>query len=239
LSREESSILDNSHHFSPFPQSFAIPERMERRDAMEHRHLILEVARHLFAERGVDAVSMHQIAKGAGVGQGTLYRRYANKGALCVDLMRDSHERFAEEIATILTTLEKSTALKRLDAVLTLLIGFIEEQGALLETVMLYSMRNTHCSFMPKGNNHHEPLPHDPFYHWLNQLLSGLLTEAVERKELAPLDIPYTADAMLATLHPGIYQVQRHQRGYSSERILQGLRRIYIDGLKTPRSTGE
>ncbi|HCI78550.1 MAG TPA: TetR/AcrR family transcriptional regulator [Ktedonobacter sp.] len=223
--------MDNSHHFSPLQHSFTIHERNERRDAMEHRHRILEAARHLFAEHGVEAVSMHQIAKAAEVGQGTLYRRYANKGALCVDLMRDSHEHFAEEIATMLAAMENSTALKRLDVVLTVLVAFIEEQGALLETVTLYSMRNMHCSFMSKGNNHHEPLPHDPFYHWLNQLLSGLLTEAVERNELAPLDIAYTADAILATLHPGVYQFQRQERGYSPERILQGLRRIYIDGI--------
>ena len=201
---------------------------------MEHRHRILEVARHLFAEKGVDAVSMHQIAKVAEVGQGTLYRRYANKGALCVDLMRDSHEHFAEEVATILTTLEKSTALKRLDAVLTILVTFIEEQGALLETVMAYSMRNMRCSFMPSDHEHSFSLSHDPLYHWLYELFAGLLKEAVERNELVPLDINYTVDALLATLNPITYQFQRQERGYSAERILQGLRRIYIDGIKTP-----
>lgn len=222
------------HHFSSLPQSFVIPERNERRDAMEHRRRILEVARHLFAEKGVDAVSMHQIAKVAGVGQGTLYRRYANKGALCVDLMRDSHERFAEEVATILTMQEKATALKRLDAVLTILVTFIEEQGALLETVMAYSMRNMRCSFVSSGHEHSFSLSHDPFYRWLYELFTGLLKQAIERNELAPLDIAYTVDAMLATLNPITYQFQRQERGYSTERILQGLRRIYIDGIKTP-----
>jgi hypothetical protein len=59
----------------------------------------------------------------------------------------------------------------------------------------------------------------------------------VERGELAFLDVPYTADAMLAALHPAFYHFQRQERGFSSERILQGLRHIYIDGLKAPSAT--
>jgi AcrR family transcriptional regulator len=231
--------LEKFQKLPSLPQPFTVPERNERRDAMEHRQRILEVARCLFAERGVDAVSMHQIAKAAGVGQGTLYRRYANKGALCVDLMRERHEWFAEEIARVLTTLETAPALKRLDVVLTALVTFVEEQGALLETVTTFSIRNMHCNFVSTGNNHRFSLPHDPFYDWLYELLVGLLTEASVWKELAPLDIPYTADAILATLNPITYQFQRQERGYSTERILQGLRRIYIDGIKTPRSMGE
>src|SRR5690242_18987874 len=71
---------------SGLPELFREPRRHERRDAAEHRQRILEVARRLFAEQGVEAVSMHQIALAAGIGQGTLYRRYANKSELCLDL---------------------------------------------------------------------------------------------------------------------------------------------------------
>jgi hypothetical protein len=56
----------------------------------------------------------------------------------------------------------------------------------------------------------------------------------VERGELAALDIPYTADAILAALHPVVYRYQRQERGFSSERIVQGLCHIYIDGVKAP-----
>jgi hypothetical protein len=68
----------------------------------------------------------------------------------------------------------------------------------------------------------------------LHELLAGLLTEAVERGELAALDIPYTADAILAALHPAVYRFQRQERGFSPERIMQGLCHIYIDGVKVP-----
>lgn len=35
------------------------------------------------------------------------------------------------------------------------------------------------------------------------------------------------------------YRFQRQERGFSQGRILQGLRRIYIDGVKTQRNTDE
>ncbi|HZG64870.1 MAG TPA: helix-turn-helix domain-containing protein, partial [Rubrobacteraceae bacterium] len=62
----------------------------ERRDAAESRRRVLDTARELFEERGVDSVSMHEIGRAAGVGQGTLYRRYEHKGALCSALLFES-----------------------------------------------------------------------------------------------------------------------------------------------------
>src|SRR2546430_11323251 len=85
---------------SGISELFRSHRRHERRDAAEHRQRILEVAQHLFTEHGVGAVSMHQIAKTAGIGQGTLYRRYAHKGELCMDLLSEHNEQFAEEISS-------------------------------------------------------------------------------------------------------------------------------------------
>lgn len=204
--------------------------RHERRDAAEHRQRILEVAQHLFAEQGVDAVSMHQIALAAGIGQGTLYRRYRHKGDLCADLMRERHERFEEEIAALLEAKITSPALERLDDVLTHCVAFLEEHGTLLRPIVGTDMRYGPCD--ESGISHQQPFQHEQFYPWLHDLYTALLAEAVERGELASLDIPYTADAVLAALHPMLYRFQRQERGYSPERILQGLRRIYIDGVK-------
>src|SRR5256714_5664055 len=85
---------------SGLPKPFVPGERTERRDATEHRPSILEVARRLFAARGVDAARMHQIAMAAGIGQGTLYRRYAQTASRCTDSLSARHQQFADEIAT-------------------------------------------------------------------------------------------------------------------------------------------
>ena len=191
--------------------------RHERRDAMEHRQRILQVAQNLFAQHGVHAVSMHQIAKAAGIGQGTLYRRYTHKGDLCMDLLHERHERLLADITTLCTARADAPALERLDGVLSLSIAFLEEQGALLGPVAFTEMRETMC--------HDEaPDPHRlSFYIWLHNVFAQLLTEAVERKELFALDT-----------NPMFYHMQRQERGLSPEHILQGLRHIYISGIKMP-----
>lgn len=212
------------------PASSGGPVRHERRDAMEHRRRILQVAQSLFAKHGVHAVSMHQIAKTAGIGQGTLYRRYAHKGDLCMDLLHEQHEQLLTDVTALFTAKATAPALERLDGVLSLSITFLEGQGALLGPVALTEMRETVCD---EAANDQPKL----FYFWLHDLFAELLTEAVERGELAPLDSSFTADAILATLNPMFYRFQRQERGFSSERILQGLRHIYINGMQAPRYT--
>lgn len=56
-------------------------ERPLRRDAERNRQRILEAARELFAERGL-GVSLDEIARHAGVGVGTVYRRFPDKEQL-------------------------------------------------------------------------------------------------------------------------------------------------------------
>jgi AcrR family transcriptional regulator len=53
--------------------------RALRKDAEENRQRLLTAARELFADRGMN-VTLNDIAHHAGVGVGTAYRRFANKG---------------------------------------------------------------------------------------------------------------------------------------------------------------
>src|SRR5690606_37833343 len=66
-----------------------LPRQRERRDARENRQRLLAAAKRLFAAQGVDATSMHEIARTAGVGQGTLYRHFADKAELCHALLKE------------------------------------------------------------------------------------------------------------------------------------------------------
>ncbi|WP_431909955.1 TetR/AcrR family transcriptional regulator [Nonomuraea jabiensis] len=64
----------------------------ERADAARNREKVLAAAARLFAEKGVEAVSMDAVAAAAGVGKGTLFRRFGDKSGLAVALL-DARER--------------------------------------------------------------------------------------------------------------------------------------------------
>lgn len=62
------------------------PSRRPRADAERNRQALLEAAVEVFAERGLDA-SVSEVAKRAGVGQGTAFRHYPTKERLVVACM--------------------------------------------------------------------------------------------------------------------------------------------------------
>lgn len=63
------------------------PARTQRRDAARNHERILDAAREVFGESGADAC-IEDIAARAGVGVGTVYRRFASKDALIDELLR-------------------------------------------------------------------------------------------------------------------------------------------------------
>jgi AcrR family transcriptional regulator len=70
--------------------------RSERADAARNRARVLEAAAALFEERDGREVTMEEIARAAGVGKGTLYRRYPDVPSIAVALLAE-HERTLQE----------------------------------------------------------------------------------------------------------------------------------------------
>jgi AcrR family transcriptional regulator len=77
------------------PLAHARPGR-ERADAARNRARVLAAAERLFAEGVGREVTMEQIAAAAGVGKGTLYRRYPDVASIAQALL-DEHERALQE----------------------------------------------------------------------------------------------------------------------------------------------
>lgn len=75
----------------------ASPPR-ERADAARNRSAVLEAAADLFSRRGVDDVSMDAIAAAAGVGKGTLFRRFGDKSGLAAALLDERERELQEKI---------------------------------------------------------------------------------------------------------------------------------------------
>lgn len=191
----------------------------QRRDAAESRRRILEAARRLFAERGVEAVSMHEVGREAGVGQGTLYRRFAHKGELCFALLVERAEEFAKGMSEVAGDGSRP-ALGRLETLVERLTEFNERNGE-----MLLAVREAHCGRHGEGRD-------NPFYRWLRGTVEDLLRSAVGRGEIPALDAEVTADLVLAPLDIDLYLYQRRELGMEKERISNSLKRTIFYGLR-------
>jgi len=72
--------------------------RRERRDAVANRRRLLDAARTALAEHGM-GVSVNSIARAAGVGVGTLYRKYPTKADLVGAILLELQDEVATTIA--------------------------------------------------------------------------------------------------------------------------------------------
>ncbi len=74
------------------------PEVKERADAARNRNAVLAAAARLFSEKGVDGVSMDAVAAAAGVGKGTLFRRFTDRAGLAMALLDERERELQEKI---------------------------------------------------------------------------------------------------------------------------------------------
>jgi AcrR family transcriptional regulator len=80
-------VSDPSPVSSELPVADAGPR--VRADAERNREKVLCAARQLFAEQGVENVSMDAIAAAAGVGKGALFRRFGDRAGLALALLEE------------------------------------------------------------------------------------------------------------------------------------------------------
>jgi len=107
--------------------------RLERADAARNRARILDAAERLFAERGVGAVTMDEIAAEAGVGKGTLFRRFGDRAGLALALLEDEERRLQEHVLRGPPPLGPGAAPgERLLAFLDALLGMLEDHTDLV-----------------------------------------------------------------------------------------------------------
>ena len=196
------------------------PERHQRSDARENRRQILAAAKRLFATQGIESTSMQEIARAAGVGQGTLYRHFADKGDLCHALVKEDLAAFRERVGAVMAdTQALPSPLARLEILIVEKIGVTEGHLPVLAAMQDAAV----ASRRPFRG---------PFDTWVHEHIVTLLGQAVAQGEVAPLDVVFTADAIVAALVPPHYRYLRYELGYSSERISVGMRHLFVERLR-------
>ncbi len=180
-----------------------------RKDSQELSKSILQTAKALFEEHGVEAVSMHQIAKAAGIGQGTLYRRYANKGDLCMMLLKENFSELIEELKSDLQQSAHLPPCERLCCVFRKLFLFHEKRSKLLGEI------HAHRKMEHKKTDFFQSPP----YTFLHHTISDLLEEANRSRKSPIADPAVTAHFFISALSPHTYMHLRDTYEYTPERI--------------------
>ncbi|ANN16455.1 transcriptional regulator [Amycolatopsis orientalis] len=173
----------------------------ERSDAARNRAKILKAAEELFAARPAADVTMEDIAKAAGVGRATLYRRYPDRSAIAVALL-DEHEReLQERLLTGPPPLGPGAPpAERLAAFYAAMTGLLDRHAHLvLGTEVGHSRFTT-----------------GPYRLWRTHV--RFLAEQAGAKDPDAL-----ADILLAPLAPEVFLYQTGELGLSPERITDAL----------------
>jgi AcrR family transcriptional regulator len=119
------------HYVSPSAYTRSVPQLWE--DAVgQHRtatrDAALQAAGALIAEHGLAGVTMAQVAQRAGIGRATLYKHFADLGAVVTAW---HHRRIAEHLAALSEVrVQPGTAVERLEAVLRAWAGIVRESGS-------------------------------------------------------------------------------------------------------------
>jgi len=206
------------HEDNPSNTGFS---RREQRD-YEYRQLILSTTRELIETHGIDSISMYQIAQAAGVGQGTLYRRYTNVGEIYADLLKTTTTAFFDDLETRFN--REQSACVQLNDIVIRIIDFMDERADLL------SMINSTFANDKTFKVHKRPIIQQ-----LLNLLTSLITLAVEQGEVEDIDSKLAANCMLSAISPGHYKYHRKELGYSKEQFVTIIQRIFVQGLQTKK----
>jgi AcrR family transcriptional regulator len=193
--------------------------RGERSDAVENRRRILLAAEKLFAKHGAGNVNMADIAKAAQVGQGTLYRRFANKGELCLALLDSQMAEFQDQSLATLREMAGRREPK------------VEQLCWFLDALVRFNARHAPLLCAAQREVTLPANPMDSPFTWQRMTVTGLLQGAERGREIEPgLDVQVLADELLASVHPPVFNFLHSGNGYSLDRISASLQRL-VRGL--------
>jgi AcrR family transcriptional regulator len=194
----------------PFELPVIEPETSERTDAARNRERILCTARRLFDERGAGCVSMDEVAVAAGVGKGTLFRRFGSRASLAAAVLSERERDFQEEFIRGEPPLGPGASpAERLTAFGEAMLDTLEAHSELLLAAETGPARYTHPAYA---------------VHRLHVTL--LLREADPG-----CDAELRADTLLAALGAELFIYLRKVRGMDLDRLKDGWRRHVADAL--------
>ena len=198
--------------------SGARPGRLLRADAERNRQRILAAAAELFTERGLEP-SLDDVARHAGVGVGTVYRRFPDKASLADAL-------FDERIDALVALAEEARAEPDAWAAL---VSFLERSGE-----MLVSNRGLRQILMFAAEGHDRGIcARDRMRPAIESLIERAQADGQVRADLRPTDVPMI-EFMVAAAAEYAWQVRPTVWRRYLALILDALRPASASGRPLP-----
>jgi AcrR family transcriptional regulator len=187
------------------------PTRALRADAAQNRERLLAAAAELFAERGLD-VSLNDIAHHAGVGVGTAYRRFANKGEV-IDALFE----------------------QRLDDLARVAHDALEDPDA-WSGLVRFCEQSLHMQFGDRGLNQimNDPALGDARVREARDRIAPLITRLVDKAKAQGAVRPDLDQTDIIFLQVGLSAIMNSSRTVSPELYRRYLA-LFLDGVTTRR----
>ncbi|GAA3154594.1 TetR/AcrR family transcriptional regulator [Nonomuraea roseoviolacea subsp. carminata] len=187
----------------------------ERADAARNRRRIIDVASRLVAERGAHQLSLDEVAREAGVGVGTVYRRFGDRTGLVFALIDEHERRFQAAFMTGPPPVGPGAPPEvRLRAFLRALVDRTVAQQDIYLLLDLAAAKGRHGGPYRIHHTH----------------VAALLAEA-----RPDIDAAFFADALLASVNVRLIRHQLDERGRSVEEVKSGLDALSAAVLHAPR----
>jgi AcrR family transcriptional regulator len=151
-----------------------------RSDATRNRETILRATEELLATHGAEHISLDRVAAAAGVGKGTLFRRFGSRTGLFQELLAERATALAAAIESPASPLGPGTPAR------DRLLGFLDELADLAErNLALFAAHERACA---------EDKYADPTYRRWHAHVTALVEESG-----APLDAAFAAHTLLGS----------------------------------------
>jgi AcrR family transcriptional regulator len=197
--------------------------RPQREAAARNERTIVDAAAALFGELGVAGVEVRDIAARAGVGVGTVYRRFGDKASLIAAVLGEQERELQDGLLSGPPPLGPDAAPAQR------LVAFLEALCALTEA-------NADVLAASEGAAPAARYRVGAYQAW--RLHIATLLETID----PALDAAWWAETLLAPLDASLYLQQRRDQGFSAQRIADNVvdaaRRLTIDHLASGDGQG-
>ena len=196
------------------------------RERQAKRQDILKAARIVFADKGLHAATLDEIAEKAEFAQGTLYGYFANKDDLFISMLEEEIINFSEGIKDVL-----AHGLPPDQTVSSLVATMLRLFDQNVDLMRLLSQERSTLTMCKGGEQmQHRFLPH---FKRLNDMVSRLVRDGVARGTFAKVDPDRAATAIFNLCHGAAVGSFMNGKKVDNPEDVKFITNLLLNGMRT------